>query len=496
MDRLGVHISSSDDANQKKYICDDSAITKKLCTTDQRGQFIINNDTNEALYAPIYTTKIDLKKPGSIHYPVNQTGYYCVSTFLSHPASEYTAAVVFQNAFGHLPATQIPKLTYFGFATLAYVLALGLWMFAYIKNRSDILPVQNYITAICVFLVMEMAVIWGYYEYSNIHGSDLGSKIYLVVLSFFNSFRISFTFFLLLIVCMGYGVVRPSLGNDMWKCRALAATHFVFAVAWTINSYIVPPDNTSPLLLLVVVPLSLTMTGFYVWILSSLAHTSKQLLEQKQHVKAQMYKNLWRILFGSILVIFAFFFINAMIFANQSSMEFVTRSWKIRWFLLDGWLNVVYFVDFCLIAFIWRPTANNRRFAMSTQLAQDENDAQEFEIGSLRGSFDEEDHLDFENDHVPNRQLASSPPPNYETSVGDKNKAEEFKDTKKGESAAAASSSGGASSSNAGHNQGVFSVADSDDEGNEYDKWDESDDEDEHATETAGLRKKVDRKND
>lgn len=516
VDRLGVDISSTSGVNQKKYICDDSAIAKNLCPTENRGQFIVNNNTVEPLFAPIYTTKIDLKKPGSIHYPVNKTGYYCVSTFLSHQSSEYTAAVLFQNSFGHLPATQIPKLMFFGFAALAYALVLASWMFAYIQNRSDILPVQNYITAICAFLVVEMIVIWGYYDYTNIHGETTGSKVYLAILSVFNSFRNAFTFFLLLIVCMGYGVVKPSLGSMMWKCRALAGAHFVFAVGWTITSYVVPPDNTSPLMLFVILPLSVTMTAFYVWILSSLSQTVRELDEKKQYVKSNMYKNLWRLLLGSILVIFAFFFINSLIFANQSSMDFITHYWQFRWFLLDGWLNVVYFVDFCLIAYIWRPTANNRRFAMSTQLAQDENEAQEFEIGSLRGSFDEEENLEFDQDaEYEHRQLSSSPPPQYfPPSNG---KPSNDSDNVKSAPVAPVSRSAGPSSSSNHGNSAVFAVAGSDDDANDYDKWDESDDDDslfgkgkkddddeaepednENSTETHGLTKKADnrKKND
>ena len=35
---------------------------------------------------------------------------------------------------------------------------------------------------------------------------------------------------MLLIVCMGYGVVRPSLGSVMIRVRILAVVHFIFGV--------------------------------------------------------------------------------------------------------------------------------------------------------------------------------------------------------------------------------------------------------------------------
>ena len=391
----------------------------------------MQNDTE--FYAPIVTEKINLKKPGFLHYPIEKSGYYCVSTYTSSESASYTAAVLFQNAFGHLPASQVPKLSFFAGASLAYAIVLGIWLFSYIRYRSNILPVQNYITAICGFLVIEMIVIWGYYTCLNRNGNNAGTKAYLAILSIFNSFRNAFTFFLLLIVCLGYGVVKPSLGDLMWKCRALAGLHFVFAAIYTVFSYILPPDSASPWVLLVILPLSLTMTAFYIWILSSLTHTIKFLEDRKQHVKALMYKNLWRLLLGSVLVIFAFFFFNSLIFANESPLEFITRHWQSRWFMLDGWLNVVYFVDFCIIAFIWRPTENNRRFAMSSQLAQDENEAQEFEIGSLRESFelddDEDEHnrRSSDNSAAPSSSIPtpSSPPPQYAAATSSSGKASE-----------------------------------------------------------------------
>lgn len=528
MGLLGVDVGSEDGVTQRKYICDSSAISDSLCTEDQYGLFIVANETTEdPLYAQIYTTKVELQNPQAIHYPVRKTGYYCVSTFMSDPSNDFKAAVVFQNAYGKLPATQIPKLLFFGFAALAYAVVLALWMFLYIQNRSDILPVQNYITAICAFLVVEMITIWGYYDYTNIHGDNTGAKVYLIILSILNSFRNAFTFFLLLIVCLGYGVVKPSLGSLMWKCRALAGAHFLFAVGWTISSYIVPPDNSSPLILIVVLPLSLTMTAFYVWILSALTNTTKELEEKKQHVKAEMYKNLWRLLLASIVVIFGFFFINSLIFANESTLDFITKHWQTRWFLLDGWLNVVYFADFCIIAFIWRPTANNRRFAMSSQLAQDESEAQEFEIGSLRESldWDEEEAVGSHSPNQDDRQSTgvhdpSSPPPQYSPSKDNKPT-----DDKTNLSTAAASSSNGngigSSGARAATSAGpststqsgtVFSTTDndSDNDAKKYNKWDHDendslfsvgdDDDDaiaedyEHATESQGLTKKSGKK--
>lgn len=317
----------------------------------------------------------------------------------------YQAVIEFRNAFGELPAAQIPKLPFYGGLTIVYAVMGIFWGFLYFQNRSDILAVQNYITAIIVYLVIEMLLTWGYFDYQNRHGINIGARAYMIVVAILNAGRNSFSFFLLLIVCMGYGVVKPSLGKTMIWVRWLAAAHFVFGVIYAIASLTIQPDDAGPLVLLVILPLSGTLTAFYVWTLNSLNLTMKDLVARKQHVKATMYRYLWWCILGSILIIFAFFFFNSLSFAGVGNEDFAPTHWSTRWFVLDGWLNLVYFADVCFIAYLWRPTANNRRFAMSDevclklpklldftdeddQLAQDDDG---FEIASLRDSMDEEE---------------------------------------------------------------------------------------------------------
>jgi hypothetical protein len=81
-----------------------------------------------------------------------------------------------------------------------------------------------------------------------------------------------------------------------------------------------------------------------------------------------MYKKLWWCILGSVMVIFAFFFINSFAFAGRSEANFVPEHWQTRWFVLDGWLNLVYLFDITFVCYLWRPTANNRRFAMSDEV--------------------------------------------------------------------------------------------------------------------------------
>ena len=260
--------------------------------------------------------------------------------------------------------------------------------------------------------------------------------------------------------------------------RGLAIAHFIFGVIYSIASLTLSPDSAGPIVLLVILPLAATLTAFYVWTLNSLNLTMKELVERKQNVKSLMYKRLWWVLLSSIIVIFVFFFLNSLTFASHGSADFAPTHWKTRWFVLDGWLNLVYLVDLVAIAYIWRPTANNRRFAMSDELAQDDDG---FAIASLGGSDDDDDlerraslARDRERDRERVREYAARPSSSGSPTV-----------VMKGERQGGTAGLGGGGSSSMRRDSGeaIFSVG-GEGEGSE-DEWSEDDD-----------RKKLTRKRD
>lgn len=364
---IGRKAPNAGELESKTYICDSEAVSQQLCTEKDLGAFVMTPNATDLSKQPIFNTAIHLKDPKAVSYPIKKTGYYCVTTY-PYSQHEYNAVVEFRNAYGELPAAQIAKLPFYGGLAIVYAVLGIFWGFLYFQNRNDILAVQNYITATLIFLVVEQIMTWGYYDYQNTHGNNALNKAFMILVSILNAGRNSLSFFLLLIVCMGYGVVKPTLGKTMTYVRILAVTHFFFGVVYAIASLSVTPDSAGPLVLLVILPLAATLTAFYVWTLSSLNLTMKDLADRKQRTKHMMYKKLWWGILISIMVIFGFFFLNSISLAGRYEANFVPNHWQSRWFVLDGWLNLVYLCDIAFIAYLWRPTANNRRFAMSDEV--------------------------------------------------------------------------------------------------------------------------------
>ena len=156
--------------------------------------------------------------------------------------------------------------------------------------------------------------------------------------------------------------LRPTLGSTMNKCRALAGAHFVFGIIYSAGVLGLDSDAAGPLVLVVILPLALTMTAFYVWTLQSLTNTIQTLEIRKQTVKALMYRRLYRLLVFSVAILGVFFIVNTLNYVHHDDFEWPARYWHYKWFLLDGWLNILYLVVFLVIIILWRPTKNNKRY--------------------------------------------------------------------------------------------------------------------------------------
>lgn len=104
--------------------------------------------------------------------------------------------------------------------------------------------------------------------------------------------RNSMSFFMLLVVSLGLSVVNDSLGRTMLRCQILAGAHFIFgskliplssgssfdqslSVLYAIGIVELQLESTSALvLLLFVIPLAFTLSGFLLWIMYSLNGSS------------------------------------------------------------------------------------------------------------------------------------------------------------------------------------------------------------------------------
>lgn len=104
-----------------------------------------------------------------------------------------------------------------------------------------------------------------------------------------------------------------------------------------------------------------------------------------------MYKRLYRLLVSSVVMVVVIFIINVLNFSDHNADDWAARNWKWRWFILDGMLNLVYFVVFMTIIVLWRPTDNNARYGLM-QLSQDEEEAMDLDTQLHEDDDDDDDN--------------------------------------------------------------------------------------------------------
>jgi hypothetical protein len=433
---LGKVTSETDDSlPQKTYICTTDAVNSGLCSYEDIGRFIFSpedpNDHTVVTQTSFWTASVALNETedntspwlarratprdnvplnpissgvlaytSPIQYQLRKTGYYCVAvvpvTVMTpvarkaptdvafHPT--YNGVVLFRNTFdGKLPATDYPKVNFYLFMFFAYALFGSAWAYICYKHLTELLPIQYYLSGLVGFLVIEMVANWVYYRYLNAHDKNMASTVFLFVVAILDAGRNALSFFMLLVVSLGLSVVRESLGKTMLKCQLLAGAHFIFGVLYAVGIVELELESTSALILLLfIIPLAFTLSGFLMWILYSLQGTMTQLTIRKQRYKLTMFKRLYYILLATAVVIAIFFVVSSMAFSDRLAEDYAAKSWRIRWWLLDGYLAILYFIAFWSIAYLWRPTENNRRLAMSDEIAQEDEEAEDYDPDSLQ----------------------------------------------------------------------------------------------------------------
>ncbi|CCH59496.1 hypothetical protein TBLA_0B06740 [Henningerozyma blattae CBS 6284] len=374
------------------YICDEFAVDSGLCTSEQLDQYLIQDvvydpftGTNRTLAHPIMTFS---QKNLGLHdskYPITKTGYYCIATVSKYESTEYKAVVNFRNAYGKLAGAEINKLPLYGLLAIAYVVAMALYSFAFWKHKHELLPLQKYILAFFVFLTAETIFIWAYYDIKNEKGDSPGIKVYMVFLSILTAGKVSFSFFLLLIIALGYGIVFPKLNKTlMRRCQIYACVSYVLTVAFLIQSYLQDPEKTSYLLLITLIPMALSLFAYYYMILRSMTKTVIYLKEQRQIVKMGMYQKVLTIIYASLLIILAGLLVSSFIYVGTNSIDMVEQHWRTRFFYTDFWPTLVYFGVFVTLSFIWRPTSTSYMLASSQQLPTDPENVADFDLDDLQ----------------------------------------------------------------------------------------------------------------
>uniref|UniRef100_A0A6B2L938 GOST seven transmembrane domain-containing protein n=1 Tax=Arcella intermedia TaxID=1963864 RepID=A0A6B2L938_9EUKA len=297
---------------------------------------------------------------------MNKTGiWYLLLAQCNHTHSVHMKGLLeWRNPVGFLNGILFAYLPmYFCIAT-SFLLLFLLWTFFVIKYRGNLLGLQHVVTLAIIIALAENAM-WAF----NFIDYDLNGKIVDVinmVCASLTAGKFTIIRLAILLVSLGHSIVVPSL-EIKTKLFATLMTLFYFAAA-TMCTYVWVMSNVNfkfPELLEIITLTSYILINFiYVlWVVISLSRQYKTLYDAHQYEKLSNYKKL-------VAFLVFFFIISVVVFFCQVAsyvLKLRDQYWQV-WWIWDAYWEFGYFFVLLLIAGLWWPNKNNKRYAYSTQL--------------------------------------------------------------------------------------------------------------------------------
>lgn len=299
---------------------------------------------------------------------INSTGMYYLYFMFCDPQLKgtlLTGRTVWRNPEGYLPGKMAPLMTFYGLMSLFYLVLGLIWFLRFVQFWKDIIQLHYHITAVIGLGMCEMAF-W-YYEYANFNSTGsrpMGITIWAVT---FSAVKKTVSRLLLLVVSMGYGVVRPTLGGVTSKVFFLGLVYFVASEALELVEHLGNiNDFSGKARIFLVLPVALLDACFILWIFSSLSKTLEKLQIRRSMAKLELYRKFTNSLAVSVLVSVAW--IGYELYFNASDP--LSELWRRAWIIPAFWTSLAYLL-LLVICLLWAPSNNPTRYSYSEETGDD-----------------------------------------------------------------------------------------------------------------------------
>nr|XP_031528768.1 transmembrane protein 87A isoform X8 [Vicugna pacos] len=289
----------------------------------------------------------------------------------------FTMTVEVKGPYEYLTLEEYPLMIFFMVMCIVYVLFGVLWLAWSACYWRDLLRIQFWIGAVIFLGMLEKAVF--YAEFQNIRYKGESVQGALILAELLSAVKRSLARTLVIIVSLGYGIVKPRLGVTLHKVVVAGALYLLFSGmegVLRVTGYF-----SYPLALIVNLALSAIDACIILWIFISLTQTMKLLKLRRNIVKLSLYRHFTNTL---ILAVAA-----SIVFIIWTTMKFriVTcqSDWRELW-VDDAIWRLLFSMILFVIMVLWRPSANNQRFAFSPLSEEEEEDEQKEPM--LKESFE------------------------------------------------------------------------------------------------------------
>jgi hypothetical protein len=296
---------------------------------------------------------------------------------LSGPESEEGFKVFLEaqwrGPYGYLSAIDYPLLHFYGFMCIVYIFLSFIWLIVCFKHWKDLLRIQFWIGAVIIVGMVEKAVF--YAEYANMNDAGESVEGLIEFAELISCFKRTVAHVLIIIVSVGYGVVKPRLGATLNQVAAIGVIYFVFCSIEGLTRVSKSSVEAMKEKQVAKIPLIILEIGIAYWIFTSLINTMRSLRMRRNEVKLALYRYFTNVLFGAVFV--AVIYMMWSIYIH--SIQYCLPDWKQLWIDTAFW-HIFFCSILIVVMYLWRPAVNNQRYAFTPLLddSEDENDDELF----------------------------------------------------------------------------------------------------------------------
>jgi len=378
-DWTDLGVGATDEDGNLRWCCWEDAIDLGLCKGNHAdlGRLIINGTAFEGEHRSVVVSPTgahEMRVSNALIEESETTGNFVM---VMANCNEYGRTVsvsgtyVWKSKGGFLPGDLFGEMYFYEMLVILYVLLLSWYGIMMYKNQDNVIPIQKWIVITMFIGLMETFFKAGDLWVWNEDGVRFWFAMYFGVI--LGVAKRAIARCLVLMVSLGWGVVRDTLDDQMKKITILGALYVGVSIARDIFAIIAVVDvqkisfdeeeelfDIVTILTFVVAAIDVT---FYMWILDALNGTMQYLENMNQNIKLLRYLRLRLILLLSIL--FAIAWAVFGIVDNMIDTGLLTKD--AQWAIQALWEFNYLFVLLC-VAVLWRPNDSAKQYAFVMEL--------------------------------------------------------------------------------------------------------------------------------
>jgi len=384
------------------YCCTDRAINLNFCDSSNYGQLVLDTTKFKGKTVSLRFDYMEKRKIGNFElatFPLTESGNQVVIMANCNPEGldvMVSGEARWKSVNGYLPADVYGSLPFFVGVTFLYFLLMMFYGVAVYKNREDGIEIQRWLIGTIAIGFLEVLFRSGDLFVWNATGYRESLFMYSGV--FMGVLKRSISRSVIIMLCLGWGIVRVDLGSDM---NMIIIFFIIYATVSVISDALFTIALTSAKLsgtdehnlLSIVEWIAVGVTGLnmvcYCWILDGLSNTIVYLKSNNQDVKLKVYEKLRCCLYLSAvfavmwtLIGLADVYVDSRLFGKEEEY-LITCMWQMNYFFI-----------LLFVARLFWPDKNAKRYAYVMELPSDENGAEDHDLDFSLGEDGDDDNCD------------------------------------------------------------------------------------------------------